>query len=118
MRSAAYIIVHQEMRYNLVQFAIVFLLLQCIQGALRRFDTKRHPEDIEYLVKDVRDAFSGSYKNVDRYVNGLPRPRARRQSMGNSPEAYTFYLTDDHRQFARLSYIGEGSKVNTFLIHP
>lgn len=103
----------QGMRYSLVQFAIIFLFLQCVQGEIRRFNTERLPEDIEYVVKDLRNSFSRSDINVDGDVNGLPQLRTRRQNMGGDPVASSVYLFNDNRRYARLSYIGEGSKVNT-----
>ena len=96
---------------SLLQFVVIFLLLQFIQGTLRHFDTKRrYQEDTEYVLKNYRSRFSKT--KVDRDINRLPQLRIRKQNAGGEPESNTYYLTNDDHQFARVSYLGEGSKVN------
>ena len=100
------------MRCNLATILLLCLLVQSLQGALRPFNTERNPEDTEYVFEKYQDSFSTSDGNE---VNGAPRLRARRQ---NSPEAYpSFTFPLDSHQFARVMYIGEGSKVNTNFCH-
>ena len=98
------------MRSRLLQFVVIFLLLQCIQGALRHFNTERHQQDTEYVLKNYRNTFYRS--KVDRDINELPQLRIRKQNAGGDPESNTNYLTYDDNQYARVSYLGEGSKVN------
>ena len=99
------------MRSRLLQFTVIFLLLQCIQGTLRHFNTKRrHQEDTEYVLKNYRSTFSKT--KVDRDITGFPQLRIRKQNAEGEPESNTYYLTNDDHQFARVSYLGEGSKVN------
>ena len=91
---------------------IIFLLFQCIQGTLRRFNSKGDPEDTEYLSENYQKPYSSSdIKNDgDRFLQ-LP-VRARRQNTGGDPEASSFHFTEDTHQYALTNYLGEGSKVN------
>ena len=100
------------MQCNLATVFLLCLLVQCLQGALRPFNTEEHLEDTEYVLEKYQDSFS---KSDGSEVNGARRLRPRRQ---NSPEAspsFTFYL--DSHQFARVLYLGEGSKVNINFCH-
>ena len=91
-----------DMRSRLLQFVVIFLLLQCIQGALHHFNTERHQQDTEHVLKNM----------FDQDTNGLPQLRIRKQNAGGDPESNTNYLAHDEHQYARVSYLGEGSKVN------
>lgn len=107
----------QEM-YSKCCFFIIFLLFQCSQGALRRFDTIRHVEESrEFEDIEIFKKHPNGDNNVDQEVDELSRivSRARRQNARGDPEAYSTSLSDS-RQYARLSYLGENSKVNTFVI--
>ena len=96
------------MRCNLATIFLLCLLVQSLQGALRPFNTEEHPEDTEYVLEKYQDSFDGNE------VYGSRQLRARRQNAGGVPQAYpSFTLRGDNRQFARVMYIGEGSKVNT-----
>ena len=110
------------MRCCSIQIAAIFLAFQCTQGTLR--DTtkraiKRHHDGIE-LFKTSFHPFSRGDINYDQDVHELSIPasatlpglRARRQNTGiaGDPEAYTYYSNDDH-QYAKVIYLGEGSKV-------
>ena len=112
------------MRCCSIQFAAIFLAFQCIQGTFR--DTtkraiKRHHDGIE-LFKTSVYPFSRGDINDDQDIHEvsiptsaiLPGLRARRQNTAagivGDPEAYTYYSNDDH-QYARVNYLGEGSKV-------
>ena len=93
------------MWYSLVRIAIILALIQCIQGVVRHFDTKQRSESIEY-------SFHRSRSDNKIHFNEIPQPRARRQGAGGEPEAVSSFLPNDNRQFGRISYSGEGSKVN------
>jgi len=102
------------MRHRLIQFTVICLLFQCIQGVLHHFNAKPYPGD-EYFFKKDGNVFkrSDGYDiNGNGDAGGLSQLRVRRQNTGNEPEAYSFFLPNDDRQFAQLSYIGGGSKVN------
>ena len=106
------------MRCCLIQFAAIFLAFQCMQGTLR--DTtkraiKRHHDShgIELFKTSVYPFSRGDiYDDQDFHELSLPSLRARRQNTGTAgdPEAYTYYSTSNH-QYARVRYLGEGSKV-------
>ena len=104
------------MRRALVQFVIIFLFFQCIQGTVRHFNSKRHSENADfdsYFVEELN-----AFPRSDKYnaVDELPKLlRARRQEAGGNPEAYSFNLTGDDRQFARVLYSGGDSQVNVRL---
>ena len=106
------------MQHAIVQFILIVLFFQCIQGTIRPLDTKRHSESAglfnfdSYFVEKL-DAFprTDKYHAVDEFPRLL---RARRQDTGNTPEAYSFRLTGDGRQFAGVLYSGEGSQVNAY----
>ena len=96
---------------NLATILLMCLLVQSLQGALRRFNTEEHPEDTEYVLEKYQDSFDGNE------VYGSRQLRARRQNPGGVPQAYPpFTLPGDNRQYARVMYIGEGSKVNANII--
>ena len=108
------------MQHALVHLVIIFLFFQCIQGTIRRFNSQRHSGnadlynvDSHFVQKLNRLPGSDKYKAVDELPKLL---RARRQdvggNLGGNPEAYSFNLTGDDRQFARVLYSGEGSQVN------
>lgn len=95
----------------LVQFVIILLLFRCIQGVLRPFNTHRREEDIEIFRKSLDTLFRSDINARDINIPSKPALRTRRQNTGGYPEAHSFYLHDS-RQYARVSYLGEGSKVN------
>ena len=107
------------MRCCLIQFvAISVLAFQCIQGTLcdTKRSIKRHHEGIELFKMSVQP-FSRSDINDNQDVHKLSIPasatlRTRRQNNGTAgdPEAYPYYSSDDH-QYAKVNYLGEGSKV-------
>jgi len=97
---------------------VIFLLSQCTQGAVYPFNTKRSRNTGEHLIEaEYRNTFSTNdvYVN-DAGDNGYGEPvssklRARRQTTGGSPRAYSYNLLDS-RNNAQTIYSGEGSKVN------
>ena len=112
----------KTMRHVLVQFVTIFVLFQCIKGTLHHFQAnkKQYPAgNVEYHFKkkyhfeEHRDIFTRSDDN-DIAVDKLSKQplRARRQNIGGDPESYTFNLTSDDHQYARVVYSAEGSKVN------
>ena len=111
------VICHCEMWRCLVQFAIIFQLFQCIQGVLRPFNTHQHKEDIE-LFRESLNALFRSDINSDRDVNIPAKPalRTHRQNTGGNPEYSAYNYLGDSNQYARVSYLGEGSKVNILLL--
>ena len=94
------------MQHSLVsQLVVIFVLLHCIQaGIVRHFDTNR---DVEYHFEKHRLHKSDNHGEVDE----LTQRRARRQNVGGDPEAFESRLNGDSRQYGRVSYSGEGSKV-------
>jgi len=103
------------MRHSLIHFTVICLLFQCIQGVLHHFNTKRYPEDDYFFKKDGNVFKRSDAYDINGDANGLSQLRARRQNTENEPEGYSFALPNDDRQFARLSYIGGGSKVKNFV---
>lgn len=109
------------MRCCLIQLATVFLALQCIQATLRGTNRsiKRHTGGIELLKTSVRPSSRGDI-NDDQEVHELskltpatlPHLRSSRQNTGTpgDPESYSYHFSDNH-QYARVNYLGEGSKV-------
>ena len=104
------------MHRAVVQFVIIFLFFQCIQGIVRHFNSKRHSENADlyhfdsYFVEKLN-----AFPRSDKYnaVDELPKLlRARRQDVGGNPEAYSYNLTGDGRRHALVLYSGEGSQVN------
>ena len=109
------------MRCCLIQLATIFLALQCIQATLRGTNRsiKRHTGGIELLKTSIRPSSRGDI-NDDQEVHELskltpamlPHLRPSRQNTGTpgDPESYSYYFSDNH-QYARVNYLGEGSKV-------
>ena len=98
-----------------LKLAVIFLLFQCIQGALHHFNSKRHHET-EYRFKKYHTLSSnGAAADDEVSPQELVRARDRRQTLGGNPQAYTFNLYGDTRSFAQTFYSGEGSKV--IMIH-
>ena len=95
-----------------VVLAGIFLLFQCIQGALHHFNNKRHHK-AEYLLKKYHAlSWNGAAGDAELVPpQESIRDRNRRQTLGGNPQAYTFNLYGDTHSFAQTFYSGEGSKV-------
>ena len=97
-------VVCQKMWYSLV---IIFIFVQCGQGVVRHFNSKRHSEYIEYSFR--RPGRPGVSDN-DIQFDEIPQLRARRQGPFGEPISTSAFLQDG-RSSARVIYSGEGSKV-------
>ena len=97
--------VRDKMWYSLVRIAIILAFFQCVHGVVRHFDTKWSSENTEY-------SFHRSRSDNEITFDGIPQPRARRQGIGGEPDATASSLPNDRHRYGRISYSGEGSKVN------
>lgn len=100
------------MKHSVVLLAaVIFLLSQCIQGAVYLFNTKRNTAEHLEPTK-----YSNIFSTIDGYVDDgepvSPKLRARRQDTGGNPKAYSYNLAGDSHQYALPLYPGKGSKVN------
>lgn len=102
--------VREKMWHSLVRIAIILAFFQCVQGVVRHFDTNRRSEKTEY-------SFHRSRSDSEITFDGIPQPRARRQGTGGEPYATSSLLPNDRRQFGRISYSGEGSKVIVIIVY-
>ena len=108
------------MQRNFVWFTIISILFQCIQGTVHLFNAKQPwlssgNDDLIYRQFErhaTDNLLSG--RDDDIAVGELPKLlRVPRQETGGTPEAYSSQPTIDDRQFGKLAYSGEGSKVIT-----
>ena len=107
------------MWYSLVQLGIIFVFLQCTQGVVRHFNTKRHSDiNIEYFFEKHRSRSDNDIKLRSKFnFDFKPQPRLRRQDEGGDPEATRSSIPNVHRAYGRISYSGEGSKVSINRTH-
>lgn len=108
------------MQRNFVWLTIISILFQCIQGTVHLFNAKQPwlssgNDDLIYRQFErhaTDNLLSG--RDDDIAVGELPKLlRVPRQETGGTPEAYSSQPTIDDRQFGKLAYSGEGSKVIT-----
>jgi len=99
------------MKYSVVLLAaVIFLLSQCIHGAVYPFHTKQRNTAKHLFGTEYSNTFSTNDGFVDDGERVSPK-RARRQTTGGSPRAYSYNLYDN-REYALTLYSGEDSKVN------
>lgn len=96
---------------SLVQLAFILVLIQSIEGVghglVRHFNTKR--QNIDYFER--HNPKSDNFIEFSDDDDELPQLRNRRQNMGGVPKAVSSFLPNDTRNYGRVSYSGEGSKV-------